>query len=113
MGLKKRDDEKLVTLLVCGLFSAVFIACLLFAKNLAIMGVGLWVLLIAVILCTAYSWFVVVKNIYDPNYDKWRAYCIVLAIVGICIVMGHRAAVKGDIEFWKEVEENKIENAAP
>lgn len=113
MGLKKRDDEKLVTILVCALFSIVMLACLFFAGHIGMMpGFLKWVMGVC-IAATAYSWIVVVRNVYDPNYDKWRYWNIAFAIAVILIVMGNRAGWMEDKMFRDDVEKNKIENAAP
>jgi hypothetical protein len=113
MGKKIRDDEKLMTIVVCGIFTLGLIILELVYGMFSQMNGFMWLAVIVLHILLGYCWFVVLKNMYDPNFDKWRGFNIGIAIVTIIVVLGHRSDKLGTIEFWKEVEKNKIENAAP
>jgi hypothetical protein len=104
MANKKRDDEKLITLIVCGLFSVVLLIVLFTAGNLFHMGILLSAIAVTGIAATAFAWYKVLTNLYDPNYDYWRLLCIVFALATIITIMGHRAS-------WLDKKQVKIDSA--
>jgi 4-hydroxybenzoate polyprenyltransferase len=109
-NVKKRDDEKLITIIVCGIFSGGLLAILFTAGNLFYMGWLLTVVaLITVALC-AYSWHKVFKHMEDPNKNYWRFLCMAFAIIAIIVIMGHRA---GWLERNQVNIDSQMEQAAP
>lgn len=102
--VKKRDDEKLITIIVCGIFSGALLAVLFTAGNLFRMGILLSISAGAVIGLCAYSWYMVIKHMDDPNKNYWRHLCIAFAIVAIIVIMGHRAG-------WMDRKQVKIDSA--
>lgn len=93
---KKRDDEKLITLIVSGIFSGALLAILLTAGNLFHMGVLLSVIAVIAVGSCVYSWHMLIKYMTDPNKDYWRWLCMLFAIAAIVIIMGHRAGWLSD-----------------
>lgn len=102
-NVKKRDDEKVVTLVVCGIFSGALLTILLTAGNLFHMGTLLSFTVLAILAACVYSWIMVVRFIYDPNKDYWRWLCIAFAIIAIITIMGHRAG-------WMERKQVKADS---
>lgn len=91
MSIKKRDDETLITLIVCGIFSGALLAIIFTAGNLFHMGALISVIAFGLVGACAVAWYQLVKNIADPNKDYWRRLCILFAIAAIITIMGHRA----------------------
>lgn len=110
MSTQKRDDEKVMTIAICGIFSGALLIVLLTAGNLFHMGFGLSALAIVAIVGCGYSWYQLIKNMQDPNKDYWRWLCILFAIAAICIIMGQRGAWLGDKEFEQDVNKAKVES---
>jgi uncharacterized membrane protein len=109
-NIKKRDDEKAITLAVCGLFSGALLVILLTSGNLFEMGFLLSIAALVSIAACAYSWYVLIKNIDDPNYNYWRFLCIAFAIIAIIVIMGHRS---GWMENKQVKSDSAIEQAKP
>lgn len=90
-NVKKRDDEKLITVIVCGIFSAALLTILLTAGNLFHMGTLLSFTVLITLAGCVYSWIMLIRFMQDPNKDYWRWLCMAFAIIAIIIIMGHRA----------------------
>lgn len=103
-NVKKRDDEKLITIIVCGLFSGALLAILLTAGNLFHMGLWLSILAFGGVALCVYAWYMVIKHIKDPNKDYWRLLCILFAILAICVIMGHRGGWLNRIKSDSAIE---------
>jgi hypothetical protein len=103
-NLKKRDDEKLITIIVCGIFSGALLAILFTAGNLFHMGLLLSIIAgVAIGLC-AYAWYKVFKHIEDPNKNYWRFLCMAFAIISIIIIMGHRGSWLNQVKIESPIE---------
>lgn len=100
----KRDDEKVITMAVCGIFSGVLLAVLFSAGNIFHMGLLLTVLAVIAIAGCAYAWYKIFKHFDDPNKNYWRLLCILFAIAAIITIMGHRAG-------WLEKKQVKADSA--
>lgn len=110
MSIKKRDDEKVMTIVGCSIFSGGLLAILFTAGNLFHMGVGLSLLAFVAVAACGYAWFKLLKYMQDPNKDYWRWLCILFAIAAIVTIMGHRSSWLGD----KQVQiDSAIESAKP
>lgn len=110
MSIQKRDDEKVMTMAVCGIFTGALLIVLLTAGNLFHMGFGLSVLAFAAVGACAYAWYQLLKNMDDPNKDYWRWLCILFAIVAIVTIMGQRGAWLGNKQLNQDVEKAKVES---
>ena len=108
--MQKRDDEKPITIIVCGIFSLALLVILLTAGNLFHMGFLLSLLAILSIAGCSYSWYMLLKYMPDPNKDYWRALCIVFAIIAIITIMGARS---GWLERKQVLIDSKTEQPAP
>lgn len=103
-NLKKRDDEKLVTIVACGIFSGGLLAILFTAGNLFHMGLLLSIVAAAAIVLCTYAWYKIIKHMDDPNKNYWRLWCMLFAIVAIIVIMGHRAS-------WMDKKQVGIDSA--
>jgi peptidoglycan/LPS O-acetylase OafA/YrhL len=103
-NVKKKDDEKLITIIVCALFSGALLAILFTAGNLFHMGLGLSILAFGAVALCGYSWYKVIKHMEDPNKNYWRFLCILFAIVAIIVIMGHRGAWLNQVKSSAPVE---------
>jgi peptidoglycan biosynthesis protein MviN/MurJ (putative lipid II flippase) len=107
---KKRDDEKPMTLIVCGIFTGALLLILFTAGNLFHMGVLLSIIAFGAVAACAVAWYQLIKNIQDPNKDYWRLLCIVFALAAIITIMGHRA---GWLDRKQVQIDSRTEHALP
>jgi glycerol-3-phosphate acyltransferase PlsY len=105
MAIKKRDDEKPMTIIVCAIFTIAMLIVLFTAGNVLNMGLLLSILAFGSVIMCVVSWVVLLKNIYNPNYDYWRWLCIVFALGAIITIMGHRATWLEDKQLKADTEQ--------
>jgi peptidoglycan/LPS O-acetylase OafA/YrhL len=103
-NVKKRDDEKLMTIIVCAIFTVGMLIVLFTAGNVWHMGVGLSGLAFGAVIACAVAWVVVLTNMYDPNKDYWRLLCILFALTAIITIMGHRGAWLNQVKSSAPIE---------
>lgn len=105
-NVKKRDDEKLMTIVVCAIFSIAMLVVLFTAGNVWQMGLLLSVIAFGAVIACGVAWVVMLANIYNPNYDYWRWLCIIFAIIAIIVIMGHRSS-------WLDKKQFKVSTEQP
>lgn len=112
MATKKRDSDKKMTYLVCGLFTAALLAVDIILGRWSEMSAIILVGIVLLHVFFTYTWSKVIDTMDDPD-NKWRWANIIGAVICIAAVMFHRADRVGDEMFRDDVEKNKTENAAP
>jgi hypothetical protein len=103
-NVKKKDDEKLITIIVCAIFSGGLLAILFTAGNLFHMGTLLSIVAFGAVALCAYSWYMVIKHMEDPNKNYWRFLCMLFAIVAIIVILGHRGAWLNQVKSVGTIE---------
>jgi peptidoglycan/LPS O-acetylase OafA/YrhL len=101
---KKKDDEKLITIIVCGIFSGGLLAILFTAGNLFQMGTLLSIIAFGAVALCGYSWYMIFKHMENPNKNYWRFLCMLFAIVAIIVIMGHRGAWLNQVKSSAPIE---------
>lgn len=91
MGKKIRDDVKPMTIAGCGIFTVLALVLDFTASNIATMQTWLMTLEIIGHVFLVICWIVVLVNMYDPDFDKWRKICIAVAVACALGVLGDRA----------------------
>lgn len=104
--MSKKDDEKMIWLIVGGLFTLMIIAADLFYSSYSQMPNAFKWVVIVLHAGLAIAWIVSLVKFTDPNYDPVRK--IVLAL---CVVLGlmvgiHHATVKEDEQVIIDSQEN-------
>lgn len=112
MATKRKDGDKKMTYLVCGLLTAVLLFIDIKYGRWSEMNGWILAAIFAAHAFLIYTWYQVVKTMQDPD-NTWRITNIVTIFVCILAVMFHRADRVGTEAFWDDVEKNKTEIPAP
>lgn len=103
---KKRDDEKLIWLIVGGIFTVALIGIDLGYSSYPEMATALKWLLYIGHAALAFLWLLVMVNFKDPNFDYLRKYTLYVAIGLILIVGIHHATSVEDKQVIIDSREN-------
>lgn len=113
-AIRKKDSDLPYLLIGCGIFTLVLIIVDLTYSNMAgllhsgKLAIAFWVTHIA----TIALWILVLIQMNDPNFDKFRWLLLIVNILALFTVLGHRAGWLSDKAFDEEVNKNKQEQHA-
>ena len=105
-------DEKLMLIVVCGLFSAVLVGIDVWYSSCAILFSRdtFWGVLAALMhLSIVLVWIWALAKYDDPNYDKLRKWLMALLVGAILIVAIHHSLVVEDEQVIIDSQQNATE----
>ena len=112
MSSDKKNDGEIGQLAIgAGISTAILLVVDLFYYNMHDLLTSWFVIPFIIIHVGLLAcWAMVIKNFEGPNYDKYRKLAVAVAIAGLLLILGHRAAWKESISV---IEDSKQEQRKP